>query len=103
MRKMVDNFKTDFTKTGSSSKWLQAGQPRGYFSWSSSVLPNIYMQYLNIDHHKPVRFEVDYEECPGMLRLVALVRTNVPEAHITSTIRVERIGELGPTLAVTSN
>jgi hypothetical protein len=39
----------------------------------------------------------------GMLRRVALVRTDVSEERITSIIRVTRIGELGTTLAVTSN
>jgi hypothetical protein len=39
----------------------------------------------------------------GMLRRVALVRTDVPEELSTSFIRVTRIGELGTTLAVTSN
>jgi hypothetical protein len=39
----------------------------------------------------------------GMLRCVALVRTDVSEEHGTSFIRVTRIGELGTTLAVTSN
>jgi hypothetical protein len=34
---------------------------------------------------------------------VALVRTDVSEEHSTSFIRVTRIGELGTTLAVTSN
>jgi nickel-dependent lactate racemase len=38
-----------------------------------------------------------------MLRLVALVRTDVPEEPITSIIRMTRIGELGTTLAVTIN
>jgi hypothetical protein len=38
----------------------------------------------------------------GMLRHVALVRTDVSEERIASNIRVTRIGELG-TLAVTSN
>jgi hypothetical protein len=38
-----------------------------------------------------------------MLRLVALVRTDVPEERITSIIRVTGIGELGKTLAETSN
>jgi hypothetical protein len=38
----------------------------------------------------------------GMLRLVALVRTDVSEELCASFIRVKRIGELG-TLAVTSN
>jgi hypothetical protein len=39
----------------------------------------------------------------GVLRLVALVRTDVSEELSASFIRVARIGELGTTLAVTSN
>jgi hypothetical protein len=39
----------------------------------------------------------------GMLRRVARVRTDVSEKLSTSFIRVTRIGELGTTLAVTSN
>jgi hypothetical protein len=39
----------------------------------------------------------------GMLRPVALVRTDVSEELSASIIRVTRIGELGTTLAVTSN
>jgi hypothetical protein len=39
----------------------------------------------------------------GMLRLVALVRTDVSEKRSAYFIRVTRIGELGTTLAVTSN
>jgi hypothetical protein len=39
----------------------------------------------------------------GMLRRVALVRTNVSEERIASIIRVTRIGELGTMLTVTSN
>jgi hypothetical protein len=39
----------------------------------------------------------------GMLRRVALVRTDVSEEPSTSSIRVTRICELGTTLAVTSN
>jgi hypothetical protein len=37
----------------------------------------------------------------GMLRRVALVRTDVSEAPSASFIRVIKIGELGTTLAVT--
>jgi hypothetical protein len=40
---------------------------------------------------------------PGMLRRVALVRTDVSEELSSSFIRVTRIGELGTTLTVTSN
>jgi hypothetical protein len=39
----------------------------------------------------------------GMLRRVALVRTDVSEDSVTSIIRVTRIGELRTALAVTSN
>jgi hypothetical protein len=39
----------------------------------------------------------------GMLRGVDLVRTDVSEELSTSIIRVPRIGELGTTLALTSN
>jgi hypothetical protein len=39
----------------------------------------------------------------GMLRRVALVRTDVSEELCVSFIRITRIGELGTTLAVTSN
>jgi hypothetical protein len=39
----------------------------------------------------------------GMLSHVALVRTDVSEELSASFIRVTRIGELGTTLAVTSN
>jgi hypothetical protein len=39
----------------------------------------------------------------GMLRRMALVRTDVSEELSVSFIRVTRIGELGTTLAVTSN
>jgi hypothetical protein len=39
----------------------------------------------------------------GMLRRVALVRTDVSEEPSASFIRLTRIGELGTTLTVTSN
>jgi hypothetical protein len=39
----------------------------------------------------------------GMLHHVALVRTDVSEEPRASFIRVTRIGELGKTLAATSN
>jgi hypothetical protein len=39
----------------------------------------------------------------GMLRRVALARTDVSEEVSSSFIRVTRIDELGKTLAVTSN
>jgi hypothetical protein len=39
----------------------------------------------------------------GMLRSVAVVRTDVSEELSASFIRVTKIGELGTTLALTSN
>jgi hypothetical protein len=39
----------------------------------------------------------------GMLRRVVLVKTDTSEEVITFIIRVTRIGEVGTTLAVTSN
>jgi demethoxyubiquinone hydroxylase (CLK1/Coq7/Cat5 family) len=39
----------------------------------------------------------------GMLRRVALVRTDVSEEHSASFIRVTKFGELGAALAVTGN
>jgi hypothetical protein len=39
----------------------------------------------------------------GMLSRVALVKTDVSEERSASFIRMTRIGELGTTLAVTSN
>jgi hypothetical protein len=39
----------------------------------------------------------------GVLRRVALVRTDVSEERIASIVRLARIVELGTTLAVTSN
>jgi hypothetical protein len=39
----------------------------------------------------------------GMLRRVVLVRTDVSEERSASFIRATRIGEVGTTLAVTSN
>jgi hypothetical protein len=39
----------------------------------------------------------------GMLRRVALVRTDISEERSASFIRVTRIGELGTTLPVTTN
>jgi hypothetical protein len=47
----------------------------------------------------------DYEDCPssGMLRRVALVRTEDSEEISASITRVTIIGELGTTLAISSN
>jgi hypothetical protein len=42
-------------------------------------------------------------ESSGVLRRVALIRTDVSEERSISIIRVTRIGVLGTTLPVTSN
>jgi hypothetical protein len=55
------------------------------------------------DIHTIVRYEVFTAVTTGMLRRVALVRTDVSEKLNVSFIKVTRIGELGTTLAVTSN
>jgi hypothetical protein len=49
------------------------------------------------------RLSVGKNATCGMLRRVALGRTNVSEEHIAYIIRVERISELRTTLAVTDN
>jgi hypothetical protein len=50
-----------------------------------------------------IRFEVFTAVTSGMLRRVALVKTDVSEEPSASFIRATRIGELGKTLAATSN
>jgi hypothetical protein len=53
----------------------------------------------------PVRYELGFyiTEDDGMLRRVALVRTDVSEDPGASFIRMTKIGELGRTQAATSN
>jgi hypothetical protein len=61
---------------------------------------NAYMMFvLKPDGKKPIGRMAS----SGMLRRVALVRTDVSEELTASFIRVTRIGELGTTLAITSN
>jgi hypothetical protein len=47
------------------------------------------------------RLAVKKMPSPGILRRVALVRSNVSEERIASIIRMSRIGKIGTTLAVT--
>jgi hypothetical protein len=71
----------------------------------SSKLTPVHYDVKQTEH---VRFEVltavtMKNVSSGTLRRVALVRTDVSEEPSASSIRVTRIGELGTTLAVTSN
>jgi hypothetical protein len=58
-------------------------------------------QYAELCQCEPKRDFTRRAASSGMLRRVALVRTDVSEEPSTSFIRVTRIGELGTTLAVT--
>jgi hypothetical protein len=73
---------------------------------SSDVCDIIFYLYCQLKKNIYIRFKVFTAVAMknvvfGMLRRVALVRTDVSEEP--SFIRVTRIGELGTTLAVTSN
>jgi hypothetical protein len=57
---------------------------------------------LSSSHHLKTGADIRRMPSSGMLRRVALVRTDVLEELSASIIRLTRIGELG-TLAVTSN
>jgi hypothetical protein len=61
--------------------------------------------YSNSIHSQPsiILKRVWRMPCAGMLRRVALLRTDVSEERVSFNVRVTRIGELGRTLAVTSN
>jgi hypothetical protein len=65
---------------------------------NQSLSPKGLLAYWCLEH-RPNRRMVS----SGMLRRVAVVRTDVSGEFSASFIRVTRIGELGTTLAVTSN
>jgi hypothetical protein len=52
---------------------------------------------------KHIRYQLRRMVCSGLLRRVALVRTDVSEEPGASFIRVTKIGELGTTQTATSN
>jgi hypothetical protein len=64
---------------------------------------NIYKIYINYSDLRCSRLWLWRMPSSEMLRHVAIVRTDVSEERIAPIIRVTRIGELGTTLAVTSN
>jgi hypothetical protein len=72
-----------------SSQWKSLNSPRPKKGW------------LERWHQGDLRLEVMSSN--GMLRHVALVRTDVSEECSASVIRMTIIGRLGTTLAVTSN
>jgi hypothetical protein len=65
------------------------------------------LSYLNLTnsfhHYAIIKIKLRRMVSSGMLHLVAVVRTDVSEELSASFIRVTRIGELGTTVAVTSN
>jgi hypothetical protein len=86
----------------STRKW---SWKKNWLLWkigNEKILHEVYFE-LNITCKISGFHGGDYEEASGMLHCVALVRTDVSEELSTSFIRVTRIGELGTTLAVTSN
>jgi hypothetical protein len=68
-------------------------------------LRNVISSYWSHTTSYPTRQHPSLKNCAssGKLRRLALVRTDVSEELSASFIRVTRIGELGTTLAVTSN
>jgi hypothetical protein len=58
---------------------------------------------LPVNATKDLRYSRRRMPFSGMWRRVALVRTDVTVEHITSIIKVTKIGKLGTTLAVTVN
>jgi hypothetical protein len=72
-------------------------------SWSNVSIYCCAIACLNSSTALNMYIAVGRIASSGMLRHVALVRTDVSEELSASYIRVTRIDELGTTLAVTSN
>jgi hypothetical protein len=97
-----------------SSRWATGNRNRGLISGDCSnrdeywdALSGANYIYIN-DKYEPKRNMTTKRKhwkmaSSGMLRRVVLVRTDVSEKRSASFIRVTGIGELGTTLAVTSN
>jgi hypothetical protein len=64
-----------------------------------------YIKICAVPDRKKIEFNIDISRTAssGMLRRIALMRTDISEEISASIIRVTRIGELGTTLAVTNN
>jgi hypothetical protein len=69
----------------------------------TELLVSIWLVHILVGERYCVIIELLRMASCGMLRSVALVRTDVSKEPSASLIRVTRIGELGTTLAVTSN
>jgi hypothetical protein len=83
-----------------SDSWLEDSQSRSLARWETAAVLRKILLYGRL---KTEQYRNGRMVSSGMLRRVALVRTDVSEVFSASFIRVTRIGELGTTLAVTSN
>jgi hypothetical protein len=70
----------------------------GFYVWGEQFFQNWILNFLQLRTSEKLRVSSS-----GMLRHVALARTDILDKHIASIIRVTRIGELGTTSTVTSN
>jgi hypothetical protein len=73
---------------------------KGKFTSDRMIRANIKMDLVDLGYGQVKSLRMPSS---GMLRRVALVRTDVSEEHIASIITVTIIGELGTMLAATNN
>jgi hypothetical protein len=69
---------------------------------TTSAKQRLLNKLIQVNYQCCRRNSFSEELSSGMLRRVALVRTDVSKEHSASFIRVTKIGELGTTLAATS-